>query len=396
MCPASRRRDKQLACPIGAGWQQVPGIGLRLEPVLGTMLLLAAGLAAPAHSETFEYRLALPGYADEFPRDHGAHDDFRTEWWYFTGHLKTPDGQRYGYELTFFRAGLRDKEREPNRSKWDVRDLYFAHFAVTDISGKRFHYFERRGRTGVGVAGISEDPLRIRIGDWSLLLKDEKFVLEARDGELGLRLELSPQKAPVAHGLEGVSQKSEGRGQATHYYSLTRMKTEGTLTVGGRPAAVSGVSWMDHEFGSNQLSKEQVGWDWFSVQLDDDTELMLYQMRRKDGTRDPNSSGSFIAAGGSKRHLRVADFEIEPTGEWTSTRSKARYPMGWKISIEEPRIELQLEPELRDQELITRGSTQVTYWEGCVRVSGESEGKEVSGKGYVEMTGYAGSLGGRQ
>jgi len=359
------------------------------------MFLLAAGLAVPAHSEMQEYRLALPGYVHEFPRDHGAHDDFRTEWWYFTGHLGGPKGQRYGYELTFFRSGLRDKVRERNRSRWDVRDLYFAHFAVTDIAGKRFHYFERRGRTGVGVAGISGDPFRIWIGDWSLSLKGQKFLLEARNGGLGLKLELSPQKAPVTHGLEGVSQKSEGRGQATHYYSLTRMKTEGTLTAGGRAVEVRGASWMDHEFGSNQLSKEQVGWDWFSVQLDDGTEVMLYQMRRKNGKRAPNSSGSFIAADGSKRHLLVTDFEIEPAAEWTSPHSKARYPMGWKIRVKAPRLELQFEPELRDQELITRNSTQVTYWEGCVRVSGKSKGKEVSGRGYVEMTGYVGSLGGK-
>ena len=356
---------------------------------------VASALAVAGQAETFEYRLALPGYSHEFPRDHGSHGDFRTEWWYFTGHLKTSKGLRFGYELTFFRTGLRDVERKPSGSRWEVKDLYFAHFALTDIASKTFWYFERRGRTSVGVAGIRNTPLRVWIGDWSLRLDDQKFLLQARDGRFGVDLELVPAGSPVVHGRNGASQKSDGRGQATHYYSMTRLRTSGKLLLDGRETEVTGLSWMDHEFGSNQLSRDQAGWDWFSIQLEDDTELMLYRMRRKDGKPDQNSSGSLVQADGTKRHLDHSDFDIEATGHWTSPKSGGRYPMGWEVSVPAAGLRLRVTPDVLDQELVTRGSTQVTYWEGSVSVEGVSGGKKTKGRGYVEMTGYAGALGGK-
>ncbi|MDA0839717.1 MAG: carotenoid 1,2-hydratase [Planctomycetota bacterium] len=352
--------------------------------------------------EPFAYQLALPGHTFEFPQDHRSHDDFRTEWWYFTGHLGSED-RRFGYELTFFRMGLRDKVSADNPSKWTVKDLYFGHFALTDIAQQRFHYFERRGRSGVGTAGIIQEPLKIWIGNWQMngrfpadesSLKHE-FVLRASGKDIEIELELVALKPPVIQGQDGVSQKSEGRGQASHYYSLTRLETKGKLVTSGKHLEVKGTSWMDHEYGSNQMSREQVGWDWFSLQFDDDTELMLYRMRRKDGRADLFSSGTFVKADGSKTHLGHKDFVIESTGEWVSPHSKGTYPSGWKLKVKSLELEISVKPVLKDQELITRESTQTTYWEGAVSVDVKKKGKGIKGQGYVELTGYAGELGGK-
>ncbi|MBI2190970.1 MAG: carotenoid 1,2-hydratase [Planctomycetes bacterium] len=358
----------------------------------GTGLFLALGVSASAGGNEFRYQLALPGFEFEFPRDHGPHENFRTEWWYFTGHLMTGDRRAYGYELTFFRMGLRDRNAAPNPSQWSPGDLYFAHFAVTDEAGSAFHYFEERARTGVGVAGVVADPFRFWIGGWSLEARGKGFRLAAEEGGLAVRLDLEPRKPIVVHGLEGVSQKSDGPGQATHYYSLTRMETSGEVEIRGRKYTVTGLSWMDHEFGSNWMSPEQVGWDWFSVQIEDGNELMLYRMRRRDGRKDLHSSGTWVLPDGASRHLAHADFEIEETGKWMSPKSKAVYPMGWRVRVPQAGLDLGLAPALLDQELVTHQSTQVTYWEGSVRVECESSGRSVKGLGYVEMTGYAGPL----
>ena len=352
--------------------------------------------------EPFEYKLALPGYTFQFPRDHGSHDDFRTEWWYYTGHLES-EGRSFGYELTFFRMGLRDKVAANNPSKWAVKDLYFAHFALTDIDSKKFHYFERRSRSGVGTGGITQEPLKVWIGDWKMegLFAGEEsdlkhsFDLRASGKGIDLELKLNALKPPVIQGQNGVSQKSEGRGQASHYYSLTRLETKGVLKMNGKPLSVKGLSWMDHEYGSNQMSKDQLGWDWFSLQLEDNTELMLYRMRRKDGKVDPFSSGTYVKADGSKIHLGQEDFKIEPTGKWISPHSKGKYPSGWMLRVKPMDLTMSVQPVLDDQELLTSESTQVTYWEGAVSVSGLVGGRRIRGKGYVELTGYAGNLGGK-
>jgi predicted secreted hydrolase len=290
-----------------------------------------------------------------------------------------------------------------NPSQWSVKDLYFAHFALTDIAQQKFHYFERRGRSGVGTGGITQEPLKIWIGDWQMKLKvsadqsdsKNKFDLRASGKGIDLELKLSALKPPVIQGRNGVSQKSEGRGQASHYYSLTRLATTGILKIEGKPSNVKGLSWMDHEFGSNQMSKEQVGWDWFSLQLEDNTELMLYRMRRKDGKADPFSSGTYVKSDGSKIHLGYEDFVIESTGQWTSPHSKGTYPSGWELKVKSLGLVISAKPVLKDQELMTRGSTQITYWEGAVSVDVKKKGKGIKGQGYVELTGYAGELGGK-
>ncbi|MBI2821714.1 MAG: carotenoid 1,2-hydratase, partial [Acidobacteria bacterium] len=266
------------------------------------LLSAAGGWMLPQQSGlSLDYRRALAGYIFEFPRDHGAHPDFKLEWWYYTGHLESETGRRFGYELVFFRSGT-DRDYA-NPSRWKIRNLYMAHFAVTDIASRRFRYFEKLNRSGPGIAGAETASLRVWNENWSARLQDGAMRLRAAAGGVELALELRPQKPPVIHGRDGISRKGAGPGQASHYYSLTRLKSQGTVTVDGRVFQVMGQSWMDHEFGTNQLAPEQVGWDWFSLQLESGEELMLYRLRHRDGSIDPHSSGTMVLSTGKTVHL---------------------------------------------------------------------------------------------
>ena len=336
-----------------------------------------------------QYRAALPPYTFRFPRDHAAHPEYQTEWWYYTGHLYS-GARKWGYELTFFQIGI-DPERKRSRSEWALHTLYFAHFTITDENGRSFRFMEQVSRPALGMAGAETGRYRVWIHDWSagLLPDGRTHRIHADAPGFGLTLDLLSLKPPVVHGFNGVSQKSEGAGRASHYYSLTRLKTNGTLRVGGEKIPVTGVSWMDHEFGSNQLTAEQAGWDWFSIQLDGNRELMLYQLRLKDGGVEPLSSGTLVRADGTWKHLPLSAFEIRPTGTWRSPKSGGIYPAGWTIRVPGEALELRVLPTVPDQELWTEG-TGVRYWEGSVRVEGRSGGKPVGGVGYVELTGYAG------
>jgi predicted secreted hydrolase len=349
-------------------------------------LFLICSLAVNAR----EYKQALPGYVLKFPADHRSHNEYKTEWWYYTGHLTANDGSRYGYELTFFRSSM-DVPRPPKESVWSVDNIYLAHFALTDIGGKKFFHTSRLNRPGIDFAGADQKKLHVWNGDWKVTeVSDGKQKLIAKTPEYSLELDLVSEKPPALHGVRGLSQKASCVGCASYYYSLTRMKVNGTLRKNGAPPlTVSGLTWMDHEFGSNQLTPEQVGWDWFSLQLDDNTELMLYLMRRKDGKFDVNSSGTYVAADGSTRHLRLQDYTVTATGSWKSPHSNATYPMGWKVSIPALKAELEIIPELEDQELAKRNDTDVTYWEVASTVRGNINGKAITGRAYVEMTGYA-------
>jgi predicted secreted hydrolase len=337
----------------------------------------------------FTYQLALPGRKLSFPADHYSHPDFRTEWWYYTGHLETETGKRYGYQVTFFRFGVRDRQQEMKDQPL-FTDLYMAHFALSDIAAKKFIYRERINRGYGDRAGAETDRYRVWNEDWRVDGADNHHQIFVSDRGTTLKLSLRSLKPPTLHGDNGHSQKGEGEGRASYYYSLTRMQTDGALTIDGKTEKVRGLSWMDHEFGSNQLREDQVGWDWFSIQLDNQTELMLYLMRRKDGTVDPYSSGTLVSAGGATKHLALADFGIQVLERWKSPGSGANYPMRWKVSIPSEQIELELNPTFPAQELITSRSTRVTYWEGAVGITGTFRGAPVRGNGYVEMTGYAG------
>jgi predicted secreted hydrolase len=335
---------------------------------------------------SFTYRQAIPGRSFVFPRDHAAHKEFKTEWWYYTGHLFGSNGERFGYQLTFFRSGLRDLIEKGSPA--GVENLILAHFALSDEVQKKFVYFERIRREGK-MAGADDARYHVWIDGWQAGLNGRVHHLSARQGPFGIDLQLNSSLPPVVHGQNGVSQKSSGLGKASHYYSLTRMETTGELRVRGEPVKVRGLSWMDHEFGSNQLADDQMGWDWFSIQLRQGTDLMLFQIRKKDGSIEPESSGTLVSGDGSVEHLRLADFDLQSTGKWKSGKSGAVYPMGWRLSVPRAGLELELKPSFPEQELDTRKSTRVVYWEGSVQVRGNQRGKRVEGFGYVEMTGYA-------
>jgi predicted secreted hydrolase len=369
---------------------------------LGVRNLIIAGLlltllltASKTYAE--EFKRALPGRTFSFPQDHFSHPEFKTEWWYYSGHLNDQEKRAYGYQLTFFRTGLK-RETKNQKSKWAIQNLYFAHLALTDESSKKFQYREKIHRGSLGEAGASDRAFRVWIEDWFLEGKGpamREHFLKAGNRNLGIELALTPEKKSVIHGQNGISQKAEGEGYASHYYSITRLKTEGKVFLKDREFPVLGTSWMDHEFGSAQLRDYQVGWDWFSIQLENGTDLMLYQLRHRDGKIDPYSSGTIIFSDGSQRHFPLKEFQIEVLEQWKSKKSGATYPSGWRIRVPRDRIELLLTPTVKDQELITEASTRVTYWEGSVRIEGKYGNIPVKGLGYVELTGYAKPLTGK-
>ena len=350
--------------------------------------ILALGLLACS----FTYQLAVPGRALKFPQDHFSHPDYKTEWWYYTGHLDTDSGKSYGYQVTFFRFGVRDRQKEGAGEPPLFTDLYMAHFALSDKQGKKFRVAERANRGYGQKAGAATDRYLVWNEDWKVESEGDGHVIEVRDKDVSLKLRLTAQKPPVLHGENGLSQKAEGKGRASYYYSHTRLKTEGELETDGKTEKVRGQSWMDHEFGSNQLAEDQLGWDWFSIQLDNNVELMLYLMCRKDGSIDPYSSGTLVYANGASRHLALRDFQVQALERWKSPKSGGNYPMKWKVNVPAEGIELEIVPFFSDQELDTRKSTKVTYWEGSVQARGTFLNKPVQGLGYVELTGYAGKL----
>jgi len=334
-----------------------------------------------------QFRPALPGYRYEFPRDYFNHPDYQTEWWYYTGNLQSAEGHKFGFELTFFRQGL---SRDPEgTSAWDLADVYLAHFAVSDLSDQKFFHAERSNRAGPGLAGANGELQKVWNGNWSVVWAKGTEHLVALADSHALALSLEPQKPPVIHGENGVSQKSAGAGRASHYLSETRLTASGRLGFGGREYAVSGLAWMDHEFFTHQLGAEQVGWDWFSIQLNDNSELMLFRLRRKDGSIDPFSAGTFVDASGKIVHLRAADFELAPASDtWVSRATHARYPIRWQIRIPALRLTLEASTQLPSQELVATSNAVPSYWEGAILLQGKKNSSDIAGSGYLEMTGY--------
>ena len=362
--------------------------------ILAGMSLLTAQILTSAQTQegaTQSWRLASPTYELSFPRDHAAHPDYRIEWWYYTGNLSTREGRRFGYQLTFFRVGVDPNPVNP--SQWTVRDLHMAHLAITDIDGGVHRVAERLNRTGVGWAGASTDRLDVWNENWRVTASDRTHRLQAMDanqsGRLLLDLRLDSDMEPVLHGDQGFSQKGEDIGNASHYYSFTRLTTQGRLEVDGEAFDVTGISWMDHEFGSSFLEADQAGWDWFSIQLNDGTDLMVYTLRDLDGRADIRSSGTVITSEGIT-HLKSDDVRLSPRRRWISSVSGAAYPVDWHIDIPSLGLKLEVSAAIDAQELVTAQSTGVTYWEGAVGATGTHDGVLVSGEGYLEMTGYAG------
>ncbi len=359
-----------------------PGTAL----AIGLVLASAPPAAQSAERDAEGWKTVAAPRRFDFPRDHAAHEDYRLEWWYYTGNLAAGDGRPFGFELTFFRAGV---DREPvNPSRWAVRDLYIAHFAISDISRGRFHFFERLRRGGIGWAGASTDRLHVWIDQWQVRLEGDDHLLEAGDGDFALALRLSPRKPPVLQGDAGLSQKGPSEGNASYYYSITRMETTGSITAGGRALPVTGWSWMDREFSSSFLETGQQGWDWMSIQLDGDRELMIYQIRRPDGAADVYSSGTIIDAEGRTERLRADQFQLIPGRRWRSPRSGAEYPVEWTVRAPGKNVDLRVRAALSQQEMNTMTSIGIPYWEGAILVEGTWSGTPTTGRGYLEMTGY--------
>ena len=405
----------------GAGRRpSAPGAARRAHPVravalLGIALAIPMGVL-PSSVHPAPLTLAVPGgvspvgggsggggartvggfenadraYAFSFPRDHAAHYGYASEWWYYTGHLTAADGRRFGYELTFFRIGLRPGDPKPKRgrSKWRGNQVYAAHFALSDERGGQFVHYERLAREALGAGSSSAKALAVRVGDWGLS-GTQPFRMHAAADRNAISFAEYPEKPPAVHGHDGISLKAGCGTCASHYYSMTRLRTVGTLTVDGKPLRVAGISWMDHEFGSAELEANQVGWDWFSIQLDDRRELMLYRLRQKDGSVTPQSSGSLVDPHGHVTYLPLSAFSTDVTGSWKSPHTAATYPAGWRVHVPAANIDVVLRPILDDQELSNPGG--ISYWEGAVDVL-DPVTRRPLGAGYVELTGYAGAV----
>lgn len=326
-----------------------------------------------------------------FPADFGAHEEFRTEWWYYTGNLGTPEGQHFGFELTIFRVGLLPPGTDlPEDSNWYDRSVYFAHFAISDIAMERFYAFERYARPGPGLAGAEGDPYRIWIEDWSVTESTPRvYQLQAAQEEIALDLTLTDEMGVVLHGENGYSRKGEQASNASYYYSQPRLRADGILQINEVEYPVSGLVWKDHEFSTSALDENQIGWDWFSLQFEDGAALMLFQLRERDGGTSPSSSGTFILAGGTPQSLQKDEFEIKVLEEWRSPHTQGVYPASWELRLGEPDCALSVRPWMADQEI---HFPTMTYWEGAVQFDGTCEGAAVRGNGYVELTGYAGNL----
>jgi predicted secreted hydrolase len=342
--------------------------------------------AAVHTGDTNGWKIAEPNRTIVLPADHVSHPDYKIEWWYYTGNLDTREGRRFGYQLTFFRVGA-NRERT-SESRWAIRDLHMAHFAVSDFADRRFHAFDRLQREGTGWVGASTDRYHVWNGRWSVQAEaDGSHRLYARDTATGVAIDLHLTNTTrwVAHGRAGFSQKGREPANASEYYSLPRLTTKGTVAIEGRTYDVGGLSWMDHEFGSSMLEADQVGWDWLGVQLDDGRDIMLYHLRRRDGSRDPFSSGTIVLRDGEVVRLTLDDYTLEPRETWRSPTTGVVYPIRWHVTIPQQKIAFDVQAAMPNQELNTARTAGVTYWEGAVDVSGG-----VHGRGYLELTGYNG------
>jgi len=351
-------------------------------PVRAT--LSVAGALTAAADAGFAYARGPRPLA--FPRDHGPHPAFRTEWWYYTGNLTAASGRHFGFQLTFFRKAL-TATPVAGDSAWRASQVFMAHFALTDVAGRRFHAFERLDRGALGLAGATAEPFHVWVDDWSAAAPGPEALpmrLRAVDGDVAIDLALRSQKPLVLEGDRGLSRKGPAPGNASYYYSLTRLATRGVVTLGADTYQVSGSSWMDREWGTSALGPDEVGWDWFALQLADGRDLMFYRLRRRDGSASPFSAGTIVRGDGTTRALARDDAEVAELGTWRSPQTGVVYPSGWRLRIPRDRLDLELRPSLPDQEL----DLGVRYWEGAVDVSGNLDGRAIGGVGYVELTGY--------
>ncbi len=366
--------------------------------VAGVFLLQSKGeeeiraslaLAEAMGGDTTGYDRADEVRALVFPDDYGPHPGFKTEWWYYTGNLDTEQGRHFGYEFTIFRFALAppDSSAPTRRSHWATDQLFMAHFALSDIKANQFYAFERFSRGALDLAGARAAPHRVWLEDWSMQGSPEQpfpMRLRASHNDVAIDLTLEAAKPLVLQGDRGFDRKGPEPGNASYYFSFTRLPTTGTITVDGRSYTVRGLSWKDHEWSTSALGHEQIGWDWFALQLSNGQDLMFYQLRRRDGTLSPFTNGVLVSPDGTTTPLAPTDVTLDVLDTWTSPRSDAAYPARWRLRLPSENLDLQITPHMPDQEL----DVSVRYWEGAVRIEGTVDGEAVSGHGYVEMTGY--------
>ncbi len=352
--------------------------------ILLSLALLICVAATPVTQPAVEFSRAISPRNWTFPRDHGRHDGFKLEWWYFTGNLRDASGRRFGYQLTFFRSAF--SARQTTRpSAWGMNDVYFAHFALSDLAANHFLFKDRLERGRPGLSFASDQNMDVSLLDWSAKMQANTIELKATEKDFAIDLQCADGRGPVLQGPGGVNRKGRQPGQASYYYSMTRLKTSGTLSLGGQRFVVDGRTWMDHEFSSNALADNQVGWDWMGLSLNDGTDLMIYRMRNKDGSAD-YLSGTRITSDGQAHYLSADELDISGDLPWHSTVSGAQYPQRWTIQTA-GQPEMIVTSEMPGQELITTASTKVNYFEGAANVT-DIKGNTI-GEGYLEMTGYA-------
>jgi len=372
---------------------------IRTKSIILYFLIGVLSISQPALSEDSSNYLSVTGPCNlEFPKDHGAHPGYRTEWWYYTGNLHSKTGDQYGFQLTFFRSQISppgaDKKWPRPASAWRTSQVYLAHAAVTDIAGKQHLQAEDVSRAALGMAGVNQSAgqTKIFLKNWSTRIDADVHVLKVDAADFSYELNFKPAKPAVMHGDRGYSLKGASPERASCYYSFTRLEGQGSIRIGGSKVAVTGSAWMDHEFSTARLEPGISGWDWFSLQFSDATEIMVYLLRTDKGGLHAASSGTYIDADGITRPIAKAEINLEVLDTWLSRQTAARYPVSWRMQIAPISIDVKITSNLPDQEMRTTGSTEFKYWEGSVSIEGTKNELPAKGVGYVELTGYAGDF----
>lgn len=393
---AARRQSKDASAPVQvaavaalvliglARWADVGG-GAQERAVSAGMT--PSGLLAGGDAAGFERATTVRPFV--FPDDHGPHPDFRTEWWYFTGNLgtTTAPARHFGFQLTFFRFAL-SPDTPAGTSPWRSRQTYMAHFAVTDSASGKLIAAEQFGRDALNLAGAQASPFRVWLGDWEAASHTDTFLplsLNAQAREFAIALELERGKPKVLQGEAGLSRKSAEPGNASYYYSYTRLPSAGEIRIGEESYRVNGQAWMDREWSTSALAPGTEGWDWFALQLDDGSDLMFYRLRGQDGSTGPQSGGVLVGADGAPERLFAGDVQLSVKRRWTSPRTDVSYPVAWRVHVPAQNLDLEVTPRIDDQEL----NLSVVYWEGAVEVAGSRNGQSLRGEGYLELAGYA-------
>ncbi len=368
---------------------------IRIKAICFYLLLCILSLCRPCFAEDENEYLSVTGPCNlEFPKDHRDHPGYRTEWWYYTGNLRSENGDHYGFQLTFFRSQISppgaDRKWPRHPSAWRTQQVFLGHAAVSDITGKNHLVAEEVSRAALGMAGVTHSfrHTMVFLKTWSAEIEADTHNLKVNTDDFFYDLTLKAVKPPVLHGDRGYSRKGSTPGRASCYYSITRFDAQGSIRIGEMTVMVTGLAWMDHEFSTEVLEPGIIGWDWFSLQLSDETEVMVFLLRTEQGGLHTASSGTYVDVDGITRHLANTEFNVRVLDTWKSKHSGVRYPARWRLQVVPLAIDVNIVSRLPDQEMRTLRSTGVRYWEGSVSIDGTKNKQPVDGKGYVELTGY--------